>query len=88
MVLVLVVYDAVHRRVRWYLLVWLIVAILATAQWPPWTLDSVRSQLPLWLAQLILLPAGVVMAVSPLIASIWDSGDKARANKPESVPAH
>ncbi len=86
-VLVLVAYDALHRRVRWYLLVWLLVAICATAQWPPWTLDSVRAQLPLWLLQLILLPAGVVMAVSPLIASIWHSEAKPLANNPESVTA-
>jgi hypothetical protein len=83
-VLVLVAYDAVHRRVRWYLVVWLVVAIFATGQWPPLTLDSIRSQLPLWLLQLILLPTGIVMAVGPLVTSIWHSEAKTLVN-PEGV---
>lgn len=69
-VLILIAYDAYHRRVRLYLLAWLAVALAAFGQWPPWTLGSVRQQLPLWLLQLILLPTGVALAVTPLIRSI------------------
>ena len=37
LVLALVVWDAFQRRVRWYLVVWLIIAISAFGRWPPWT---------------------------------------------------
>jgi hypothetical protein len=75
-VLALVAYDILRHRVRWYLVIWLIVAVCATVQWTPWSLDSIRAQLPLWLIQLILLPAGVVMAVSPLLGSIRKDSSK------------
>jgi hypothetical protein len=69
-VLAVIAYDALHRRVRWYLLAWLVVAICISVSWPPWTLSSVRAQVPLWLLQLILIPFGVLMAVGPLLNGI------------------
>ena len=62
--------DAIHRRVRWYLIAWFVIAACAFLQWPLWSLDSIRAQLPLWFWQLVLLPTGVVMAVSPLVNSV------------------
>jgi hypothetical protein len=62
----LIVWDAVHRRVRWYLLAWFVVAVAAVGEWPPWS-QSFRPFLHPWMAQLILVPTGVALAVWPLI---------------------
>ena len=64
--LVLIVWDMMHRRVRWYLLVWFAITVAAFGEWPPWS-QSFRSQLHPWLVQLILVPTGVALAVWPLI---------------------
>lgn len=71
--LAVVLYDAFHHKVRWYVLVWILIAMPAFLNWPPWSLD-VKAPLPLWLIQLILLPSGVVMAVGPLVRSIRSVG--------------
>jgi hypothetical protein len=81
--LTVIVYDAIHRRIRWYLLAWLVVAISISASWPPWTLRSVRESVPLWLLQLILVPTGVLMAVSPLLAAVRKS--RATSSAPQSI---
>jgi hypothetical protein len=82
-VLALIAYDAVHRRVRWYLIAWIVIAACAVLQWPLWSLDMIRAQIPLWLLQLVLVPCGVAMAVSPLVRSIRASGSK----RPSSAKA-
>ena len=83
-VLVLVAYDAFHRRVRWYLIACFVVAAWAFLQWPLWSLDSLRAPFPHWFWQLVLLPTGIAMAVSPLIHSVRTAGTKPPAT-PESV---
>ena len=67
--LVLIAWDAAHRRVRWYLVAWFVIAILAFGEWSPWT-DTVRTQLHPWLWQLILLPTGVALAAWPLVGTL------------------
>ena len=69
-VLAIIVYDAVHRRVRWYLIAWFVIAACAFLQWPLWSFDSIRTALPLWFWQLVLLPTGIAMAVGPLVGSM------------------
>ena len=66
-VLVLIVSDAVHRRIRWYLVAWFAIAAWAFLQWPLWSPDSLRAPFPKWFWQLVLLSTGVVMAVGPLV---------------------
>ena len=73
-VLVLIILDIIHRRVRWYLIAWFVIAACAFLQWPLWSLDSIRAELPLWFWQLVLLPTGVVMAMSPLVNSVRAAG--------------
>ena len=72
--LALIAYDAVHRRIRWYLIAWFVIAACIVLQWPPWSLDTVRAQAPLWVLQLVLLPTGVALAVGPLVKSIRAAG--------------
>jgi hypothetical protein len=83
-VLVLIARDAVHRRVRWYLLAWLVIAAYAFLHCPPWSGLSIHPRLPLWFWQLVLVSTGVVMAASPLVNSIRASGAKPSIS-PESV---
>jgi len=75
-VLVIIAYDAFHRKVRWYLIAWFAIAGWAFLQWPLWSLDSIRAPFPLWFWQLVLLPTGIVMAVAPLVNAIRAAGAK------------
>ena len=64
----LIVWDARHRRVRWYLVAALLVVLLAFVPWP-WTAD-LRPLLPVWLAQILLVPPGIALAVEPLVSAM------------------
>jgi len=75
-VLVLIAYDALHRKVRWYLIAWFVIAAWAFLQWPLLSFDSIRAPFPLWFWQLVLLPTGIVMAVAPLVNAIRTAGAK------------
>jgi hypothetical protein len=75
-VLALIVWDAVHRKVRAYLVAWLVVAIAAFGRWPPWTQtwprwwNAFRPPFHHWTWQLILLPTGIALAVWPILPYI------------------
>ena len=85
-VLILIAWDVVHRRVRWYLIAWFVIAACAFLQWPLWSLDSIRAQLPLWFWQLVLLPTGVAMAVSPLVNAVRTAGAKPPVSPDVALP--
>lgn len=68
--LVLIAWDVVHRRVRWYLLTWFVIAVLAFVNWPPWEISRLRPPMPTWLIQLVLVGSGVALAVCPLVTII------------------
>jgi hypothetical protein len=73
-VLFVVVRDAVHHTVRWYLVAWLVIAARAFIRWPLWLPNGLPVPLSLWFWQLVLVSSGVVMAASPLIKSIARGG--------------
>lgn len=81
-VLVLIIRDAVDRKVRWYLVAWIVIAACAALQWPLRSLDSLRAPLPVLFWQSILVPVGVLMAVSPLVR--WMQGGP-RLESPANV---
>jgi hypothetical protein len=83
-VLLLIARDAVLRRIRWYLVLWLVVATWAFLHWPLWSVDSIHSRLPLWFWQLVLLSTGFVMAISPLVEAMRDRGAKTVVS-PENI---
>jgi hypothetical protein len=72
-VLCLVVFDIVRRRIRWYLVGWFAVAAVAFARLP-WTNPQFRPTMPAWFWQVALVGTGVVLAISPLIALVRDRG--------------
>jgi hypothetical protein len=71
--LALIIWDAFHRRIRWYMVAWLAVAIAAFGRWPPWTQtwnrwpNAFRPPFHHWTWQLILLPTGIALAVWPVL---------------------
>lgn len=66
---VLVVRDALHRRFRWYLVAWLVVAVCAFGEWPPWA-AAIRATWHPWALQLLLVPTGIALAAWPLVGSL------------------
>lgn len=60
----------------WYVIALFVIAAAAFMQWPPWTIDTVRSPLPKWLWQLLVVPTGMWLAAGPLIKSVGIPGYK------------
>jgi hypothetical protein len=79
--IVCIAYDLVRHKIRWYLLVWLLLMVAVFATWP-FTNEHVRNQLPLWLWQIVLVSSGIALAAGPLMSSLRDlpaSQEKATA---------
>jgi hypothetical protein len=78
------IFDAVEKRVRWYLIAWLVVARLRV---PPVAavvgrLHPSRPALSLWFWQLILPPTGFAMAVMPLLKTVRTLRPRSRRGCP------
>jgi hypothetical protein len=56
----LIVWDAAHRRVRWYLIAWFVLAVLATAV-GGWDYGPTNNALPLWFWQIVLLASAIAL---------------------------
>jgi hypothetical protein len=69
-VLVVIVRNALHHKVRWYLVAWFVVAAYAFLRWPVWLPNGLPAARPLWVWQLVLVIPAVVMAASPLFGSM------------------
>ncbi len=65
-VLCAIIWDAVHHRVRWYLVAWLAIAAGAFIRWPLWLPSGIPAPFPLWFWQVVLVGSGVILAASPL----------------------
>jgi hypothetical protein len=76
-----------RRRVRWYLVAGLVLAICAFGQWPP-IQNSLRQPLPLWFWQVLLVGSGVAMAATPLVKFVRsaESGAEPRVWSAPEVP--
>jgi Glycosyltransferase family 87 len=100
-VLALIIWDAVHRRIRLYLVAWLVVAVSAFGRWPPWIQtwpgwnNAFRPPFHHWTWQIILLPTGIALAVWPLLPYIRgirghgddDVGVPKESSRTEAAPA-
>ena len=60
--------DFIRGRIRWYVVAWLTVAILAFVKLPPWAVDPPRATLPNWLWQIVLVTTGIALAIGPLLS--------------------
>jgi hypothetical protein len=68
--LLLVISDVVRHRIRWYLVTWLVLIVLAFSNVPPWATTPLRHELPTWFWQVVLLATGIVLAAGPLLSSM------------------
>jgi len=84
----LIVWDAAHRRVRWYVVAWFAVVAADFAQWPPWSQQWAPLQgwqsilLHPWSMQLILVPTGILLAVWPLVDYLRSTPKPERLDHP------
>jgi hypothetical protein len=72
--LLLILIDVARRRVRWYLVAWLVL-VCSTLVANPFSHEVLRTALPNWFWQVVLVPLTLGLAVSPLIASIKSQTD-------------
>ena len=56
------------------------IAACVFLHWPPWSVDSARAQFPRWFWQLVLVPTGITMAISPLLRSVRAERRKSSAD--------
>jgi hypothetical protein len=77
-----ILWDIGRQRVRWYLVAALLISLFAFVHWPPWGANP-RAPLPSWLLQLLLLPAGIALAVEPLILAT-----RVKSDKPSDFTTH
>jgi len=73
-----IIWEAIHHRIRWYLVAWFAVAAWAFIRWPLWVPSGLPVPLPLWFWQVVLVSSGVVMAAGPLVNSLR-SGSRPRS---------
>jgi hypothetical protein len=87
-VLVVIVRDAFHKKIRWYLIPWLAVVVWAFIRWPPYRPHGLLIPLPLWYWQVILVGSGLVMAAGPFAKTMMEARRARRAPTPdpEGVP--
>jgi hypothetical protein len=76
-VLLLITFDLIRRRIRWYLLGWFGVVAVAFARLP-WTSPPFREAMPVWFWQVVLVGSGVALAMGPLLAYMRDHGASER----------
>jgi hypothetical protein len=81
-----IVWDAAHHRVRWYLVAALVVAVCAFANWPLWALTPIRAPIPRWLWQVILLSSGIALAAEPLVRAVRDRTGRLQLSLPSRSP--
>ena len=75
-----IILDVRRRRVRWYVVGWLAVVLVAFARLP-WTNPPFRQPLPTWFWQIVLVLSGVALAMRPLLAAV---GDAMASHAPET----
>ncbi len=68
--LLLVVSDVVRHRIRWYLVTWLVLIVLAFSNVPPWATTPLRQAFPTVAWQFVLVATGAALAVGPLLSCI------------------
>jgi hypothetical protein len=68
--LLVILRALVAGRLRWILVAWFVVAMLAFSEWPPWKVLPLRPLYPIWILQLVLVMSGVALAIIPLLATM------------------
>jgi hypothetical protein len=67
--LALLMVDIIRGKVRWSFLLWLAVVSFAFDP-PPWGSETLHHAIPVWLFQIVLVPAAVALAAGPLFSAV------------------
>lgn len=67
--LLIILIDALHGRVRWYIISWFVLVCLTLVK-NPYSHAALRTAMPNWFWQVVLVPITFGLAVSPLIKSV------------------
>jgi hypothetical protein len=65
--LLLIVFDALHRRVRWHLVAWSLLVVV-TSLCRGWIYHPSGSAFPLWFWQIALVAPAISLAIGPLLS--------------------
>jgi hypothetical protein len=82
--LLLILADVVRRRVRWYIVAWLALVCLTLVK-NPFSHALLRTALPNWFWQVVLVPITIALAISPLLQSIKSPADTIGTTSATSV---
>jgi hypothetical protein len=73
--LLLIAADLLRKRIRWYILAWLVVDVLTLVKMP-WVHTYLRRSMTIWFWQIVLVPSGLALAVGPLLKAIRLRGEE------------
>jgi hypothetical protein len=73
--LLLIMTDLFHKRIRWYIVVWLVVDCLTLVKMP-WVHTYLRRSMTIWFWQIVLVSSGLALAVHPLLKAIRLRGEE------------
>jgi hypothetical protein len=82
--LVLIIADGARRKVRWYLVVFLVVDALTSIRYP-WMHTYLRASVSTWVWQIVLVPTALVLAGRPLFQLLLSSRE--HIDEPDSQTA-
>jgi hypothetical protein len=68
--LILILADVLRRHVRWYIVAWFVLVALTLVK-DPFSHAALRTAMPNWFWQVVLVPITLGLAVSPLIKTIF-----------------
>ncbi len=80
--LLLIISDVVRRRIRWYLVSWFVLIVLAFSNVPPWATAPLRHAIPTVIWQTVLVATGAALALGPLLTSMRNRSETPHAGRP------
>lgn len=72
--LILILIDVLRRHVRWYIVAWFALVCLTLVK-NPYSHAALRTAMPNWFWQVVLVPITIGLAVSPLIKSMMSNAE-------------
>jgi hypothetical protein len=69
----LIVWDIAHRRVRWYLITWFVLALVAFS-FDGWVYGPPHDAFPLWFWQIVLVSSAFALLAAPLRTRLREHG--------------
>ena len=82
--LLLILFDVIRDRVRWYIVAWFVFVCLTLVK-NPFSHALLRTAFPNWFWQVVLVPMTIALAISPLISTINGRADPSDVDSRASV---